>query len=54
MTFQGTRLFAKDFSSSTFVLTCPFLAPAVAAVRSRGVGEGGNAFAVIIINKDMV
>lgn len=47
-------MFAKDFCSSTFVLTHPFLAPALAAGRSRLVGKGGNAFAVIIINEDMV
>lgn len=49
-------MFAKDFCSSTFVLAHPFLAPAVAvaAGRSRLVGKGGNAFAVIIINEDIV
>lgn len=41
-------MFARNFSSSVFVLILPFLAPAVAACRS-GLGDGGNIFAVIII-----
>lgn len=47
-------MFANNFSSSIFVLAFPFLAPTVAAGRSRVVGEGGNAFAAMIINEDMV
>jgi len=44
----------KNFSSSILVLIRPFLAPTVAAGASRVVGEGGNTFAAIIINEDMV
>ena len=47
-------MFAKNFSSSVFVFALPFLAPTVVAGRCRVVGEGGSAFAVVVINEVMV
>lgn len=44
-------MFSKNFSSSIFVFALPFLAPTVVAGRCRVVGEGGIAFAVIVINE---